>query len=44
MKPAIQAYFDLSSDCPFFVSRYFCLLLRGLSGMVISIHPLWRAG
>ncbi len=26
------------------VSRYFCLLLRGLSGMVISINPSSRRG
>ena len=29
---------------PLSVSRYFCLLLRGLSGMVISIRPTSKAG
>ncbi len=29
---------------PSAVSRYFCLLLRGLSGIVISIRPASRAG
>jgi hypothetical protein len=31
-------------SAPLLVSRYFCLLLFGLSGMVISTHPPDRAG
>lgn len=33
-----------SNSRPVFVSRYFCLLLRGLSGIVISISPTSRCG
>ena len=34
----------LNRLAPFSVSRYFCLLLRGLSGMVISISPASKRG
>lgn len=41
----IHHFFKFSNTfLPFCVNLYFCLLLRGLSGIVISIKPDARAG
>ena len=40
----IHEEFLSSNARPLSVSRYFCLLLRGLSGIVISIRPASKAG
>ena len=37
-------YVCSSKALPLSVSRYFYLLLRGLSGIVISIKPVFKAG
>ena len=40
-----RVYFRRSCNSrPLFVNRYFCFLLRGTSGMVISMRPASRAG
>ncbi len=42
--PLVYRFVCSSKALPLSVSRYFCLLLRGLSGIVISIRPDPKAG